>query len=511
MKRYSNKKVLIGLAAFGLAAGGFMLWQVKSRGDLEQMDDTRNESQSREIVPKKSQTKEKHDSSQVPPTVESMAAMSMRNRLDALAAYYEKNGFAAAALLISAFNGDQEIYQATKVLALLASQKEPRAVLAYLAANDAFLLSDQDVMLSLMLASAKLFPIEEATKYAAMLPAGGSRLQAYNYLSQRMADPANSDKLSSIVANIKDPGVLSYLERYLPRALLQKHKIGDAIRQIGELERYGEFTSRSDLVEAGAFLAQKQDYTMDGLAELEALGGDKASPLLQGYIEAMVFKGQNTYELLEYTFQRYSKQEDDGALLAIVFSRALAADPDTTVAKLKSAGIGSAELNALVTRNFQNFTANHPEKAFKYISNQTDTQVRDSLLSTYGLTQSNTNTEYIRDIESRITDPDIKRAYLRDATFNIKDQEPQQLYEFIMNHESPAIKDDLINLNFMAIAVHDLDLGLTMAKSIPDAPSRRAALHSLVEVAGDNAEHIAKITSSIKALQQQENQSPPGQ
>lgn len=513
MRKYTSNPWLRGVAALALTVIVLIIWKGGGSGDGDQASDGRGVTKFRKESPENpgsAQNSGKDGAENPVPTAEKLAAMSMEDRLDALAAFYEKHGFAAATALLSGFSGDQEIYQATKMLALLASQKEPTAVFNYLATNDAYLLSDQDVMLSLMGASSELFPIEEATKYAAMMPAGASRFQAYNYLSQIMADPAHSAKIPVILSTVKDRGVLSYLERSLPAALLRSGNLADAIRQVEELERYGEFNNRNDFVDAGALLARKHGHTMEGLAELEGLGGDKASALFQGYIEELLGSGQHTYDLLDYTFGRYLDQLDDGALLATVFKRALAADPGLAISKLREAGIESADLDALVTRNFINFTENHPAQALGYINGQADPQVRDNLLSTYGLTQKHADTELIRDIESRISDPHVKRTYLLDSTVKISAQAPREIYGLIMDYASPALRQDMIAVNLLPIAIQDMDLGISMAQAVQDPQSRGAALYSLLEIAGNNEEQGAKITRALEELQQQADPSQPG-
>jgi hypothetical protein len=443
--------------------------------------------------PALSQQGKKNDAHLSDYSVEELARLSIQNKLDALIAYFEKHGFDASVALLAAFNGDQEIYQATKMLALLAAQREPKAVFSYLAKNDAFLLSDEDVMLSLMSASPELFPIEIITEYAKMMPAGGSRFQAYNYLSQIMADPANLAKIPAIMATIQDRGVLSYLERSLPRALLNANPLPEAIRQIEALEKYGEFTNRNDFVDAGAKLAEKHEYTLAGLSEIETLGGEKTSALFQGYIEAMVSKGLHTNELLDYTLQRYKNRLDDGSLLAIVFKRALARDPETTFATLKQAGMESSELDALVTRNFINFSQNHPIKAFEYIDSQSDPLVKDNLLAIYGQTQNYSDVKSMSELGERIADPQVKRAYLLDSTVKLSSQNPHAVFDLIMGYESSTMKNDLLKVNLPFIAAENIELGIRMAQAMTDQKARTAALYSLIASAGKNEDHIDRI------------------
>lgn len=509
MIKFTNKRFLQGIAVLLTVTIGITIWQLTSNGgDVTETNDrglsqTRRKSPERSKLVQKKKTNESLQAANM--TAESLAAMAMEERLDALAAYYEKYGFAAAASLLSAFNGDQEVYQATKLLALLASQKEPKAVFDYLAANDAFLLSDKDVMLAIMSASSELFPIRNAVKYASILPAGASRHHAYDYLSQIMAEPGQSKKIPDILTTINDREVMSYLERSLPRALFRAGNPAEAIAKIGELEKKGEFSNRNDFVEAGVFLAQKHGHTMEGLAELEELKSDKASGLFQGYIEELLNKGQYVDELLDYTARRYRDKLDDGSLLHTAFKRALVKDPSHAMVALREAGIGEDEINTLVTRNFTNFSQIHPREALKYISGQKKSQVRDNLLSTYGLTQQNIGIKDIKQIGSSITDAQVKKSYLLDSTLKINTEQPRELYDFIMNHEAPAIKQDMITLNLPAIAIHDMDLGISMAKAIPDTETRVTSLYSLKEIARDDSDKLNKIE---RALNEPKNQQP---
>lgn len=509
MKNYTNRPWIRRIAACALTTAGVILWLASQPPMSNQQEHAGKNSRHSAGVPDRPATKPNNNPVSKTTTKESLATMSMEERLEALAAYYERHGFAATVSLLAAFHGDQETYQATKLLAVLASQKEPKAVFTYLADHDAYLLSDPDVMLTLMGAGSELFPMEFASKYASMMPAGGARLQAYNYLSQIMAEPANAQKITGIVANIKDRGTLSYLERSLPRSLLQANKIGEAIRLIEELDRYGEFTNRNDFVDAGALMAQKSGHTMAGLFELEALESNKASAFFQGYIEEMLKDGKHTYNLLEYTLKRYKDQHDDGALLALVFKRALAADPDITMDKLQQAGIAPADLNALVTRNLVNFTENHPSKALAYINNQTDTLVRDNMLSRYGLTLRNTNTRNIRDIESMIGDPYVKASYVLEATYKISAEQPQAVYDLIMDYKSSKIKTDLITVNLVPIAIHDIDLGITLVKEIADKKLQSSSLTALIDVAAENKEKMAKVFGARSDLEQNNYRAQP--